>query len=75
MEMPLGQTFSHSHSLPQLPKPSCAEKGDVHDFMLFREHLVDMGNRTVVDRYDEEGVSPGMVEALFKAFVLERLRK
>jgi len=27
----------------------------------------------VVDGYDEEGVGPGMMEALFKAFVLERL--
>jgi hypothetical protein len=41
----------------------------------FREHLVGLGNRTVVDRYDEEGISPGMMEALFKAFVLERLKK
>ena len=39
----------------------------------FREYLVDMGNRMVVDRYDEEGVSPGVVAALFKVFVLERL--
>lgn len=39
----------------------------------FRGHLVGMGNRTVIDRYDDEGVSPGMLEALFKAFVLEQL--
>ncbi len=32
-----------------------------------------IGNRMVVDRYDEGGISPGMVEALFKAFMLERL--
>jgi hypothetical protein len=32
-----------------------------------------MGNRVMVDRYDDEGVSPGMLESLFKAFVLERL--
>ena len=41
----------------------------------FREHLVGLGNRTVVDRYDEEGIIPGMMEALFKTFVLERLKK
>jgi hypothetical protein len=39
----------------------------------FREHFVAIGNRIVIDRYDEEGISSGMVEALFKAFMLERL--
>ena len=41
----------------------------------FREYLVAMGNRTVVDRYDEGGITPGMVEALFKTFMLERFEK
>ncbi len=39
----------------------------------FQEHLVAIGNRMVIDRYDEGGISSGMVEALFKAFALERL--
>ncbi len=47
-----------------------AEKEDI--LKEFREYLVALGNRTVVDRYDKEGMTPGVVEALFKAFVFER---
>ena len=39
----------------------------------FREHLERMNNRVVLDRYDQEGISPGLVTALFKEFTLERL--
>ena len=39
----------------------------------FRENLVDTGNKLVVKRYDEDGISPGMVEGMLAVFIRERL--
>ena len=39
----------------------------------FRENLVDTGNKLVVKRYDEDGISPGMVEGMLAVFIQERL--
>lgn len=35
----------------------------------FREYLVATGTRYVVDRYDEGGITPGMIESLFTDFL------
>ena len=39
----------------------------------FRQYLVGTGNRIVVDRYDDGGITPGPVEGMFVLFVKERL--
>jgi plasmid replication initiation protein len=39
----------------------------------FREYLVATDNRIVLKRYDETGVTPGMVEGMLTFFILERL--
>lgn len=39
----------------------------------FHQHLLGTGNQVIVDRYNETGISPGVIEALFKAFVKEKL--
>jgi len=39
----------------------------------FRESLIATGNRIVVERFDEKGITPGPVEALFKAFIKDLL--
>jgi len=39
----------------------------------FRLYLVETGNRLIISRYDETGISPGPVEGMFANFVKERL--
>ncbi len=39
----------------------------------FREYLVETGNKLVVTRYDEGGITPGMIEAMLKEFVVVKL--
>ncbi len=41
----------------------------------FRENLVSTGNKIVVKRYDEQGISPGMVEGMLSVFIRDRLGK
>lgn len=52
-----------------------AMSGDEREEFLneFREYLIEIGNRMVVDRYDESGITPGPVEGMFSAFIRERL--
>ena len=39
----------------------------------FRKNLVETGNKLVVRRYDEDGISPGMVEGMLAVFIRDRL--
>ena len=48
--------------------------GEQEDFLAdFREYLVGTGNRLIVKRYDEGGITPGMVDAMFNEFVVLKL--
>lgn len=39
----------------------------------FHQHLIETGNQVIVDRYNENGISPGVTEALFRVFIHEKL--
>jgi len=48
--------------------------GEQEAFLVdFREYLVETGNKLVVTRYDEGGITPGMIEAMLKEFVVVKL--
>lgn len=50
------------------------EEGEREAFLAeFRENLVETGNTIVLKRYDEAGVTPGMVEGMLAVFIGERL--
>ena len=39
----------------------------------FHQHLIETGNQVIVNRYNDSGISPGVIEALFKVFIHEKL--